>query len=42
MRSRFRRLFKGGVTGIPREVERAFFFYATLVFIGLYALRSFF
>jgi len=34
--------FKNGVTKIPKEAERVFFFYATMVFTIIYLLHRFF
>ena len=38
----FKKYFKGGVTRIPKETERAFFFYATMLFIVFYLVHRFF
>ncbi len=42
MREFVSKYFKGGVTRIPKEKERTFFFYATIVFIVIYLLHRFF
>jgi len=42
MSGQFRKFFKNGITRIPKEIERTFFFYATLVFLGFYIFQSFF
>ena len=38
----FKKHFKNGVTKIPKEAERKFFFYATMVFIVIYLLQRLF
>jgi hypothetical protein len=42
MRNFFSKYFKGGVTRIPKEKERKFFFYATVVFFLFYLLQRFY
>lgn len=38
----FRKNFKNGVTKIPKELERAFFFYATMIVVVFYLINRFF
>jgi len=42
MNNFFKKHFKNGVTKIPKEAERAFFFYASMIFIIIYFLHRFF
>jgi hypothetical protein len=42
MRKFFDKYFKGGITKIPKEKERTFFFYATIVFFLVYLLHRFY
>jgi hypothetical protein len=37
----FKKYFKGGITRIPKEAERKFFFYASMLFIVIYLLQRF-
>jgi hypothetical protein len=42
MREFVSKYFKGGVTRIPKEKERTFFFYATIVFFLIYLIQRFY
>jgi hypothetical protein len=42
MREFVSKYFKGGVTRIPKEKERVFFFYATIVFFLIYLVQRFY
>jgi hypothetical protein len=41
MNNFFKKYFKNGVTKIPKETERAFFFYASMVLIFIYLMQRF-
>ncbi len=38
----FNKYFKGGITRIPKDQERTFFFYATIVFFLIHLAQRFF